>query len=314
MSLLGDVFGFIGSGREAKSISDANIAAEHGVLNATASGQQGVQNQLAQNNTNVNAAGSSAIDQVNGATGTANTTLGDALSKIQGGTSNIYSDLAPNIAAGQQGVNSLSQYAASNPQFNFDPSKYLNSDAMKFEIQQGTDAIQNSHAAAGSAVGGNTLKDLTSFSQGTAAKYYDQAFQEANQQFNTNQNTTLSNLSALVGQGLTATGQANSANTSLNGLTAGLAGQQSQNTMNAGLFGGGTTTNLAQFLASQGLQGNEFNAGLGLQGSKTAGDYAVEAGTAHAAGINGQYSSLGNLFGDAASFMTGLPGMVGGGK
>ena len=286
MPIVSGILGASGATRAGNAINNTAIAAEHGILNATQNGQTGVQNQLDTNATNVNNAGKTAIGDVNDATGAANTTLANSLNNISG-------NLNPYLQGGQQGVSSLAQYAASNPQFNFDPSKYLNSAGMQFQEQQGDEAINNNAAAQGLGSSGNTLKALSQYNQGLASTYYNNAFNQAQSQFQTNQNTTLANLSTLINSGLNASNQFGNANTSLGAL-------QAQNTLGAGYYGGNTTTGLAQYLASQGTQGQEFNAGLGLQGSEEAGNFAMQGAQGRAAGIMGSNKSLGNLFGGLA--------------
>lgn len=218
MSILGDVFGFLGSGRAAKAVSDANIAAEHGVLNAGESANRG---------------------------------LGEAGNRI-GAT------VAPYTGAGVQGLTGLENYVSSNPQFKFNPQDYFNSPAYNFELEQGKNAITNSASAMGLGSSGNTLRDLTSFGMGTAAKYYDQAFREAQNTFQTNQNATLANLSTLIG---------------------------------AGEFGANLGSNLDYRIAA--LQGeNSMNA------AQSAGNFAVGAGQARASGIMNQMGALSSFGGD----------------
>jgi hypothetical protein len=270
MSLFGDLTGFINSGRAAKSVSDSNIAAEHGVLDATQGATTGIENQLGKAYTDVGQAGAN----VNGATTAANDTLQNHLASIQG-------NLAPSIASGAQGNTALQTYAASNPQFAFDPSKYVNSDAMKFDIDQGQQAITNNASASGLGASGNTLKALTQFGQSTAQHYYDNAFQQQQQLFQTNQNTTLQNLHELINSG-------NVGNSLNQAAEQTFGAPQAQNTINAST----TNASLQQFLAQLGLQGQETAGGMSIAGAKTAGDFGVAAGTAHGAGILAQGNNL----------------------
>lgn len=288
MSLFGDITGFINSGRASKSVSDANIAAEHGVLDATTAATGGIQSQIGKAYTDVGNAGAN----INTATSSANGTLQTLLDTIQG-------NAKPYMAAGQQGVQGLQDYAASNPQFNFDPSKYINSDAYNFELKQGQDAISNAASVGG--FGGNTLKNLTTYGQGLASTYYNNAFNQAQSQFQTNQNTTLQNLSALINTGTTGTQMSNQAYEALGG-------QQASNTVNAAT----SNASLQQFLASLGLQGQEASGAFSMQGAKQAGDYAIGAGQAHAGGILAQGNNLTAGVADLGSLIQSL--LAGGGK
>src|SRR5690242_13817777 len=140
--------------------------------------------------------------------------------------SGVQGTLAPSIASGAQGNTALQAYAASNPQSNFNLQDYLNSPALKFQMQQGTEAITNNASAQGLGASGNTLKSLEQYGQGLASTYYNQAFNQAQQQFQTNQNTTLNNLQALIASG----NVGNSLNLS---ATNTLGAPQAQNTINA---------------------------------------------------------------------------------
>lgn len=322
--LVGDLFGFLGSGRAAKSISDAYIAAEHGVLGAVDWGKQNVGGAITAGQGTVNQslldaiqrmtqAGNTAAGAVGGATSDANNTLQNLLT-------NMGEKLNPYLQAGGQGISDLAKYASGGgPKFSFNYDDYKNSDAYKFQLEQGQQAINNQMAARGLANSGATLKELTNYGQGLASTYYNDAFNRAQQTFQTNQNTTLSNLLALSGQGLQATNQ-------LQGAEALFGAPQAQNTLNAGYYTGNTNMGIAQLLSQLGMQGSEFNANLGVQGneflanqgllgSQLAGNYAVGAGTAHAGGILGQNQAitggLTDILGLISMFLPGSSGGVG---
>lgn len=296
-SLIGSILGYKTADKTGDLYSNTAQAAEHGVLNATKDAQDAINTALGTNATNVNAAGDKAIGAVHTATGNANDYLQNLLTQQTG-------NLQPNIAAGQKATQQLSDYASGpDSHFNFNLQDYLNSDAMKFERDQGAAAIQNSQSASGLGNSGATLKALTTYGQGVASKYYQQAFENANNQFNTNHNATLANLSTLINSGLTATGQTNTANASLGA-------PQATNTMNAGLYEGNTNTNLAQFLAGQNLQGQETSGSYGMTGAKQAGDFAFEGVPGIAASIAGKNSAItGGLAGLASIFGNIFPGL-----
>lgn len=168
MSLISDIFNVFNSGREAGSISNANIAAEHGVLGAASDASSDITKTLAGNRKDIN--------------------------------STLNNIVAPYTTAGDKGVKALQDYALSKPQFKFDLKDYFNSPAYQFQLKEGENAIINQNAAGGG-FGGQTLKDLTQYGQGLASTYYNQAFNNQLAQFNTNQNTTLRNLAALTGAG-----------------------------------------------------------------------------------------------------------------
>lgn len=309
MGLFGDIFGYIDTGRAAKSISDSNIAAEHGVLGATANGQASINNQLAGNAAAIGAAG----ENVNNATGDANAGISaathNANSTLQGLLDTNQSNLAPAIQSGQQGNAQLQAYAASNPQFHAPTAEEVqNTPGYKFQLQAGSDALTNQASATGLNQSGSTLAALTQYGQGLAGTYYQNAFSNAQNQFQTNQNTTLSNLQALIGSGQAANTQSIAAGSAFGA-------PQAQNTVNAGntissntIGAANTNASLQSLLAGVNTQGTEYGAGLGVQGAKTAGDFAVGAGTAHAAGIMGQGAALGQGVSDLGSLLTGFGG------
>lgn len=253
--ILQDVLNFINAGRAAKSVSDANIAAEHGVLDATKGGQTDIHNAINTGRTDLN---KTAADVTAGETATN----------------------APYLQAGNMGVTGLEDYAKSNPQFKFSPQDYFNDPAYKFQLDQGTNAIQNHASALGTGSSGDTLKELTKYGQGLASTYYNDAFNRSLSSFTTNRDTTLTNLMALI-------------------QTGEFGAKQQMGVGNQNL-------SVQELLAKLGLQGSEASANLGLKGSTTAGDFAVGAGQAHAGGIIGQ----GNAVNQGISDIAGLIGMI----
>ncbi len=261
-SIASGLLGKSGAERAGKKLSDANIAAEHGVLGAAAGATSGLTE-----------AGQSAREQVNQGTEFANNTL-------QRGFEGQRDNLNPYMDAGRTGINALAEYATHRPNFSFNPSDLEHDPGYQFQLGQGTAAVNNSASARGLLTSGNTLQDLTKFGQGLAGTYYNDAFKRALDTFNTNQNSTLSNLSALSGAGLQASGQFNQASQNNSN-------QQAGNTLNAGIYGGNSGIDIQKFLG-------QLNTGA----AKTAGDYAVgAAGGSAAGGFGGTNSLLGGLEG-----------------
>ncbi len=87
-------------------------------------------------------------------------------------------DLAPYMAEGKIGLDQLNQLMA-------DPSSVTKMPGYQFQMQQGTDAIQNSAAAGG--LTGNTLKALDSYGQGVASSSYGNLWQQLYQMANLGQ-------------------------------------------------------------------------------------------------------------------------------
>lgn len=283
ISLFGDVVGFLNAGRSARVLGDANLAAEHGVLDATKGATTGIETQLGK-----------AYEDVGQAGVNINTARDVANAGLEKNLKSATDPLQPSITSGQQGNEMLQKYAASNPQFNFNLHDYLNSPAMKFQMQQGTEAITNAASAQGLGASGNTLKSLEQYGQGLASTYYDQAFKQAQTQFKTNQDITQSNLKMLIDSG-------NVGNTLNVGANEYFGGQQSRNTTDAAL----NNADLQKYLAGLGLQGQETAGRFSMEGAKTAGDFAVGAGNARSAGILGQGKALAGIGTDLGSLLLG---------
>lgn len=298
-SIAGGLYSLFGPNPVAKAAANAGqneFTAEGqavgGITSALNTGSTAVNNALAGGTAAVNEAG----QNINTATTGANDTL-------QGFLNTLNQNTAPGVASGIQGNTQLQQYAASNPQFNFAPTQQQleQTPGYQFQLQQGTNAIQNNAAAQGLSQGGGTLAALTQYGQGLAGTYYQNAFNNALQGFQTNQNTTLNNLQALIGSG-------NTANTQQLAATSALGAPQASNTISAANENAG----LQQFLANLNTSGQENLAGLGLQGAETqgndiintvtnAGNFGLIGAGAKAAQNNG---AIGNIIG-------GIPGLLG---
>lgn len=331
MGLFGDLLGFNDAGRSAKSISDANIAAEHGILNEYTGDKSAIYDQLGQGKADVNSALAGANEGVNGALAGANTSINQAGRDITGASTSangtlqtlldsVKQNAAPSIASGAQGNQALQDYVKSAPKFSFDPAQYFNSPAYNFELQQGANATTNQASASGLSQGGGVLAALTQYGQGLAGKYYNDAFQQQQEQFQTNQNTTLANLQALIASGAQGNQLVSQASQNIGDLQSG--NTTGAATQNAGLqqFLGSTNvsgqqglgalnTNAQLGLGQQGLEGSEAAGKLGLAGSDLAGRFAVDAGAAHAAGITGQGAALSKGVSDASSLALLLAGV-----
>lgn len=133
-------------------------------------------------------------------------------------------DQKPWMDSGKAALDTLTKGAAPGGQLStpFTMADATNSEAEKFAMSQGTEAIQNSAAARGGLLNTNTLQDLDKFGAGVGAQYEGQAFnqwlQSRQQQINMNQ--------SLAGEGMqTASNVAdNSANLTMAGANAEAAG------------------------------------------------------------------------------------------
>jgi hypothetical protein len=136
----------------------------------------------------------------------------------------------------------------------------------QFGLGQGEEALQNSAAAKGSLVSGNTLEGLNNYAQNYAQSDYTNVYNQAFNTFENNQNNTFNRLAALSGIGQTAA-------TTL--------GQQGQSAAN-------TVANIDLTTGAQ--QGQELNNAA----AATASGY-VGGANAWAGGLGGSTNSLSNL-------------------
>lgn len=146
-----------------------------------------------------------------------------------------------------------------------------NEPGYQFTAQQGEEALQNSAAARGNLVSGNTLEALQKYGQNLAETNYNNVYNRAFNTFETNQTNTFNRLAALSGIGqtaantLTGAGQNAAGNIANIDLTTGRnIGQDVQNAAAAqasgyvgsanawsGAFGGSTNNLMNLLLLSQ---------------------------------------------------------------
>jgi hypothetical protein len=148
----------------------------------------------------------------------------------------------------------------------------------QFQLGQGEQAIQNSAAARGGLLSGQTLADMNSFGQGLASTNYQNTFNNALQQYNSayntfqnNQNNTYNRLFGLSNQGLSATGQ-----------------MGNLNQMAAGNFGNITTGTGADIASLYNQQGAAKAAGTIGTGSALSGMFNNLGNTAMQYGLLNQ--------------------------
>ena len=284
------IFGKSPAKDAAGTVAKANEAAGTGVFDASKRSQGDVQSALDAANAGVNGAGQKITD----ATVAGNSTLQGLLDSANG-------NFAPGIVSGQQGNTALQNYVASNPTFHAPTAEEVaQTPGFQFQLQQGSNAITNQLAGQGLNNSGKALTDLTQYGQGLAGTYYNDAFNRAQQQFQTNQNATLNNLQALIGAGNTANSQS---------IAAGQAfgAPQAENTINAA----NNNANLQQFLGSLNLGGQENRGATDVNSAITGGNFFVNGANATAAGQLANGQGLANLLGDASKAVGIIPGLGG---
>lgn len=273
MSILGSIVGWKQGTAAANNIYDANVAAEHGVLGQASDAANNVRT----------------AQQVG--VGAVRKSIGEANDTIAGGYNSQRAELDPYLAAGKQGVQGLADYAATNPKFSYTRDNFADSDAYKFQQQQGNQAIANQATLHGLASSGNVGQEFSRFNQGLASTYYQQSFDNALKTFQTNQDATLANLGTLAGIGQTAVGQNNQ-------VTQNATGQMAANTLGGGYFEGNTGIGIEQFLAQH-----------GQNAATLAGNFGIGAGNAMAAKNLNTGNQVTSLLEGAGQFLgTGLSG------
>lgn len=119
-------------------------------------------------------------------------------------------NLAPWLSAGKQALNTLTGLTSTPGQGlleNFQAPTAVteqNDPGYQFRLQQGQQALENSAAARGGLLSGNTLKGITDYSQNYASNEYQNVYNRAFNTFESNQANTFNRLSALAGTGQTA--------------------------------------------------------------------------------------------------------------
>jgi hypothetical protein len=277
MGLFSSIFGAIGANQAGNTLNnagktgqaniDASAAAGQGLI---AGGEQGVSSATGQ--------GQAGVSQATGAGQNAVTTAA--------------SGTAPYLSAGNTGATMLQNYAASNPNFSFQPTQQQleSTPGYQFQLAQGQNAIQNTAAASGLNQSGAALKELTQYGQGLAGTYYQNAFNNAQQTFQTNQNATLANLSTLSNIGQTANAQ----NIGAQEYQAGMGQQGAEADAGMGQQGAEAAAGLGEQGALANLSGTEASANLGLQGQEAATNSLLTGAQGKAAGQMGMWNGIGN--------------------
>jgi hypothetical protein len=238
-----------------------------------------------------------------------------AQNALTGQLANENANAQPYLQAGAQATNQLSNALAPGgsltQQFGqFSAPTAAQAAAMpgyQFQLQQGTNALQNSAAARGGLLSTGTAKALDQYSQGLASTDYGNLFNQALQgyqtnfnTFNTQQNEAYQRLAGLSGQGAaSAAGLNNVQQQGTNALASSLMGtaqQQGQDIMGGANAGAAGTVGGTNALVG-GLSGaaNSIGGALGLSsilgaqnaGGPTSGTFG--AGNPYAGGGNGNF-------------------------
>jgi hypothetical protein len=139
--------------------------------------------------------------------------------------------------------------------FSFNPSSVTSSPGYQFAQSQGMQQVANNEAPNVGALSGPALKALTSYSTGTAEQYYNDYFNQAQSQYNTNlnsQQTQQSNIFARL-SGIAGLGQNAASNTGTAGTQLGTGGAQATAAAGAASAGGTVGAANAASGAAQGV-------------------------------------------------------------
>lgn len=209
---------------------------------------------------------------------------------------NTQSNLSPYMQAGAQGASGMQSLLSNYQPFSFNPNDVSQNPAYKFQLQQGTQALQSQAAAAGMLQSGSNEKGIENYAQGLASTYENQMYQQALGTYQTNYSNQLQGLGQLAGLGQTA----NSQNIQL-GL-----GYGNQAGQTAGL-----STSLAQAGANASLQGQQYIGNVGLQGTVDAGNFYMGGAQGTAAGQMGAANAWGGAINGIGQGLGGLSTLLG---
>ncbi len=183
-------------------------------------------------------------------------------------------NIQPWIQSGQWALGQMGDMA-SKP-VSFTASDFANNmdPAYKFNLDQGSQALQRSAAASGKLMSGGTLKDLTTYAQGQASNEYGNAYNR----FMNNQNTQFNRLASMSGSGQVGAGQLGAAGSSMaaniGNIATGTAGALSGLYTGGAAAQGGYLTGAANAQAGSSIaQGNAWSGAL-----NGAGNSAMTAG------------------------------------
>jgi len=154
----------------------------------------------------------------------------NAQNQVQSSENQSLAQLSPYTQAGSQATGNLNQLLAKPGQGLLTPwtntftaptaAQAEQTPGYQFQLQQGTNAMQNSAAAQGGLLSGRTLADLNTYGQGVASQNYQNTFNNALTQYqsayNTFQNNQSSTYNMLAGQQQTGLNAANSSANTIN--------------------------------------------------------------------------------------------------
>jgi hypothetical protein len=298
---LGGIVAANAASQSASTIAGGAVAAAN-VLAPAATAAANIQAGAATQSANTLATGATtaAAQQVAGETnalGTANSVLGTQTTNQQ-----------PYMKAGTDALATLAAGLAPGGQFNkpFTMADATNSEAYKFALAQGTQALNNTDAAKNGTLNSNNIQDNITFAEGTASTYEQQAF---NQWLQAN-NLTLGALQSQVASGQLSTAQLQTALAQY-GVSSETINQNIGTSNAAGTTGAANATAAGEVGAAKytaaGITGAANATAAGLTGQAN----AIGAGQAQVGNIATQtMSDIGNQLSTAGSLAMPTPTAV----
>lgn len=175
--------------------------------------------------------------------------------------------MMPYVKGGERAETQLNDIlGAPVEKFSYDPSKVADDPGYQFTLAQGMKALEQSAAARGQALSGGQLKAIGQFSEGNAATYENQFYNQALSTFDTNRDT----LQQRVGN---------------------LFGQTSQG-MQGGQYAGNVGIQQTEFASEAEQKAAALRANLGLEGTKIDANARTGGSNATAASILGANGSM----------------------
>lgn len=179
--------------------------------------------------------------------------LDNALSSVNGISSNFHADTAPYNSFGQSflpgataAIGDAKNFASNTQGYNQFMSSYTNTPAAQYQLQQANAVQDNSAASRGKLLSGENERSLATIDNGIVAGNANTAYNEYlagnNQQFGQLEGA-LGNMFSAIGVGTTATGQQAAVDTAQIGAQTKIAESQMKNDQNKGsgigsMFGG----------------------------------------------------------------------------
>ena len=288
-SIVGGLIGSSGAKAAGKTISHWGQSVGNQLEQTTTQGQTGINTA----STNAVQQAGNAQQGMQNAVGTANTTLGNV---FQGQTANLNPYLQTGSTAATNLGAALSPGGALTTTFTAPTAQQVqNTPGYQFQLAQGNQAVQRLAAASGGLQSGGTLKSLDQYSQGLASTYYQNAFNNALQGYQTNYQNTLGSLMAGTNVGLQGTNMYNQAAMNYGNLSGANLMSGAQYEGNVGMQGAGMN-----------LQGQEASGQLGVQGMTSAGNFYMGGAQGYAAGQAGSAQAWQGALNGFAGAMGGM--------